>query len=85
MKFTLCTLVSLIAAVSAVAVYPSDETLAARSTEIFTIEKRQNAGRPVPNGACCAEARSLKQDVCTVNGRRGRCVPAAVNNCKYLN
>ncbi|RPA76354.1 hypothetical protein BJ508DRAFT_213733 [Ascobolus immersus RN42] len=83
MKFTstLITLLSAITAVSAVAVYPSDSTLEARSPAIFELEKRQNAGRPVPNGACCAEARSLKQDVCRVNGQNGRCVPDNVNGC----
>ncbi|TPX08819.1 uncharacterized protein E0L32_009759 [Thyridium curvatum] len=40
-----------------------------------------NNGRPVPTGACCVEATSLKQDVCNVNGQQGRCVPAGVNNC----
>ena len=40
-----------------------------------------NANRPVPNGACCVANTSLKQDICNVNGQRGRCVPAAVNNC----
>ncbi|KAJ4985475.1 hypothetical protein SVAN01_09040 [Stagonosporopsis vannaccii] len=41
----------------------------------------QNAGRPVPNGACCVANTSLKQDVCNVNGQSGRCVPSAANNC----
>lgn len=43
----------------------------------------QNAGRPVPNGGCCAPNASLKQDVCNVNGQTGRCVPDSVNNCEY--
>ena len=42
----------------------------------------QNAGRPVPNGACCVAATSLKQDVCTINGAQGRCVPSGSANCK---
>ncbi|KAK7185047.1 hypothetical protein DPSP01_002872 [Paraphaeosphaeria sporulosa] len=41
----------------------------------------QNAGRPVPNGACCVANTSLKQDVCNVNGQTGRCVPDNINNC----
>ncbi|PHH50980.1 hypothetical protein CFIMG_004435RAa [Ceratocystis fimbriata CBS 114723] len=49
------------------------------------IEARQsqgvNANRPVPTGACCVANTSLKQDVCSVNGQSGRCVPASVNNC----
>lgn len=44
----------------------------------------QNAGRPVPNGACCVANTSLKQDVCNVNGQSGRCVPSGANNCKCL-
>lgn len=53
----------------------------------MAIEERQtgvNANRPVPSGACCVAATSLKQDVCNVNGQTGRCVPANVNNCKLL-
>jgi hypothetical protein len=42
-----------------------------------------NANRPVPEGACCVANTSLKQDVCTVNGQSGRCVPDSVNNCKF--
>ncbi|KAF2729991.1 hypothetical protein EJ04DRAFT_474616 [Polyplosphaeria fusca] len=41
----------------------------------------QNAGRPVPDGACCVANTSLKQDVCNVNGSTGRCVPSAANGC----
>ncbi|CAI9628455.1 hypothetical protein GT037_002123 [Alternaria burnsii] len=40
-----------------------------------------NANRPVPEGACCVANTSLKQDVCTVNGVSGRCVPDSINNC----
>ncbi|KAI4635915.1 hypothetical protein J4E83_000869 [Alternaria metachromatica] len=40
-----------------------------------------NDNRPVPEGACCVANTSLKQDVCTVNGQSGRCVPDSVNNC----
>jgi hypothetical protein len=49
----------------------------------FAAPQPQNAGRPVPNGACCAANASLKQDVCNVNGQTGRCVPDNINNCKY--
>jgi hypothetical protein len=41
-----------------------------------------NANRPVPQGSCCIAATSLKQDVCTVNGQSGRCVPDSINNCE---
>ncbi|KAF2641002.1 hypothetical protein P280DRAFT_489505 [Massarina eburnea CBS 473.64] len=41
----------------------------------------QNAGRPVPSGACCTANTSLKQDVCTLNGASGRCVPSGSANC----
>ncbi|KAF1961938.1 hypothetical protein CC80DRAFT_488320 [Byssothecium circinans] len=41
----------------------------------------QNAGRPVPDGACCVANTSLKQDVCTLNGASGRCVPSGSANC----
>jgi hypothetical protein len=42
-----------------------------------------NANRPIPQGACCIAATSLKQDVCNVNGQSGRCVPDGINNCKF--
>lgn len=46
------------------------------------IDARQNQGRPVPSGACCAPNASLKQDSCTAtNGQAGKCVPGG-NNCK---
>jgi hypothetical protein len=48
----------------------------------FAAPSPQNAGRPVPNGACCAPNASLKQDVCNVNGSTGRCVPSGANGCK---
>ncbi|KNG46087.1 hypothetical protein DDE82_004969 [Stemphylium lycopersici] len=40
-----------------------------------------NDNRPVPEGTCCVANTSLKQDVCTVNGVSGRCVPDNINNC----
>jgi hypothetical protein len=51
----------------------------------FATPTPQNAGRPVPNGACCTPNTSLKQDVCNVNGQSGRCVPSGANGCKYPN
>lgn len=50
-----------------------------------SLEARQNAGRPVPSGACCTPNTSLKQDVCNVSGSTGRCVPgdAKGTNCKF--
>ncbi|KFA68748.1 hypothetical protein S40285_09148 [Stachybotrys chlorohalonatus IBT 40285] len=45
------------------------------------IESRQNDNRPVPQGGCCVANTSLKQDVCSVNGQSGRCVPDSINNC----
>ncbi|KAF2199789.1 hypothetical protein GQ43DRAFT_482139 [Delitschia confertaspora ATCC 74209] len=47
----------------------------------YALPQGVNANRPVPNGACCVPATSLKQDVCNVNGQSGRCVPAGVNGC----
>lgn len=52
------------------------------TSNVNNLVARQNAGRPVPNGLCCAENRSLKQDVCNVRGQRGRCVPDFINGCK---
>ncbi|KAF3052068.1 hypothetical protein E8E11_007589 [Didymella keratinophila] len=51
------------------------------ATMIMAAPSPQNAGRPVPNGACCVANTSLKQDVCNVNGQSGRCVPSGTNNC----
>ncbi|KAK3402386.1 hypothetical protein B0T20DRAFT_346193 [Sordaria brevicollis] len=78
MKFTtlLLPLLSLTIGTTTAAVLESDPSVLRR--DIFA---RQNANRPVPNGACCVANTSLKQDVCRVNGRQGRCVPAAVNGC----
>jgi hypothetical protein len=42
----------------------------------------QNGNRPVANGACCIANTSQKEDVCTVNGQAGKCVPSGVNGCK---
>lgn len=42
-----------------------------------------NAGRPVPNGACCVANTSLRQDVCKdASGASGRCVPSGSANCE---
>jgi hypothetical protein len=71
MKFALSTIIAFVAVVSAAVI-----------DEPAIVQKRQNNGRPVPNGACCVANTSLKQDVCNVNGQTGRCVPASVNNCK---
>jgi hypothetical protein len=54
------------------------------ATLALAAPRPQNANRPVPNGACCVAATSLKQDVCFVNGQSGRCVPSAANGCKFL-
>jgi hypothetical protein len=40
-----------------------------------------NANRPIPTGACCVSNTSLKQDVCNINGKVGRCVPANTAGC----
>ncbi|KAI1339415.1 hypothetical protein F5Y15DRAFT_72526 [Xylariaceae sp. FL0016] len=53
----------------------------AATSSAATIQQRQNGNRPVANGACCVPATSLKQDVCTVNGAQGKCVPAGSANC----
>jgi len=74
MQFTFTAILSLVALTSAAAVQSSSSPLLSR----------QNANRPVPSGACCIAATSLKQDVCNVNGQTGRCVPAGVNNCTYF-
>jgi len=50
-------------------------------TSASVIAERQNAGRPVPSGACCVASTSLKQDTCTsTSGATGRCVPGG-NDC----
>jgi hypothetical protein len=69
MQFSIPTLITLLAA--------------ATSINAAALQNRQNANRPVPNGACCVANTSLKQDVCNVNGQAGRCVPAGVNGCKF--
>ncbi|KAF2030393.1 hypothetical protein EK21DRAFT_65632 [Setomelanomma holmii] len=51
------------------------------ATLAYAAPQPQNAGRPVPNGACCTPNTSLKQDVCNVNGSTGRCVPSGANGC----
>ncbi len=80
MKFTIATLLALVAMVSAVAIEEPGMT-AVRHSVLLMERQGVNANRPVPNGACCVANTSLKQDVCNVNGQAGRCVPAGVNNC----
>ncbi|CAJ2510388.1 Uu.00g050910.m01.CDS01 [Anthostomella pinea] len=53
----------------------------AATTSAAAIESRQNDNRPVADGACCVADSSLKEDVCTVNGAAGKCVPAGSANC----
>ncbi|RKU46705.1 hypothetical protein DL546_008988 [Coniochaeta pulveracea] len=56
-------------------------TAAAPAQDAPSLEARQNAGRPVPNGQCCVANTNLKQDSCKAsNGQTGRCVPGG-NNC----
>ena len=79
MKFSIPTaLLALISCASAIAL---DSTPVRRE-----LLERQgaNANRPVPTGACCVAATSLKEDVCFNNGQSGRCIPASVNNCKIF-
>ena len=53
--------------------------------EVLLLERQgANANRPIPIGACCVAATSLKEDVCFNNGQSGHCVPASVNNCKTV-
>jgi hypothetical protein len=84
MKFSVSTvLFALMAVVNAVAI--EEPGMSAIRREVLLLERQGvNANRPVPTGACCVAATSLKQDVCNVNGQSGRCVPAAVNNCEFL-
>ncbi|EJT76485.1 hypothetical protein GGTG_06404 [Gaeumannomyces tritici R3-111a-1] len=80
MKFTLASVLALVAVVSAATVETPEQGVERR--EVRLMERQgANANRPVPNGACCVANTSLKQDVCRVNGQNGRCVPAGVNNC----
>ncbi|KAK3947065.1 hypothetical protein QBC32DRAFT_248407 [Pseudoneurospora amorphoporcata] len=77
MKFTILPSLFVAAALSVnAAVVESDTSVLRR--DIFA---RQNANRPVPNGACCVANTSLKQDICRVNGQQGKCVPANTANC----
>lgn len=78
MKFTLLTTLFVTALSVNAAVVESDTSVLRR--DIFA---RQNANRPVPNGACCVANTSLKQDICRVNGRQGKCVPANTAGCKF--
>ncbi|KLU85590.1 hypothetical protein MAPG_04613 [Magnaporthiopsis poae ATCC 64411] len=81
MKFTLASVLSLVAVASAVVVETPEQSVDRR--EVLLMERAgENGKRPVPNGACCVEKRSLKQDVCRVNGQNGRCITSSVNNCQ---
>lgn len=84
MKFSItASLFALLAVANAVAI--EEPGMAAVRRDVLLLERQGvNANRPVANGACCIAATSLKQDVCNVNGKTGRCVPANVNNCKFL-
>ncbi|KAL8377310.1 hypothetical protein RB595_008140 [Gaeumannomyces hyphopodioides] len=80
MKFTLASVLALVAVASAATVETPEQAVDRR--EVRLMERQgANDNRPVPNGACCVANTSLKQDVCRVNGQSGRCVPAGVNNC----
>ncbi|OHE96763.1 hypothetical protein CORC01_07909 [Colletotrichum orchidophilum] len=83
MKFTLQTvLFALTMAIGASAAAVEDPSSAAARRNVLLMERQgANANRPVPNGACCVANTSLKQDVCNVNGKTGRCVPDNINNC----
>ncbi|KAK3380802.1 hypothetical protein B0H63DRAFT_523543 [Podospora didyma] len=81
MKLSAATvLLSIVSLAHAVAI--EEPSMAPIRREVLLLE-RQNAnnGRPVANGACCIAATSKKQDVCTVNGAQGKCVPANTANC----
>ncbi|KAK0710224.1 hypothetical protein B0T26DRAFT_861501 [Lasiosphaeria miniovina] len=81
MKFSIAAvLVSLLAAGNALVIEDPHMTPVRR--DVLLLE-RQNAnnGRPVSNGACCIANTSKKQDVCTVNGQQGKCVPANTAGC----
>ncbi|KAH7374744.1 hypothetical protein B0T11DRAFT_344506 [Plectosphaerella cucumerina] len=78
MKFSLATIVALVASVSAGVVNVDNLGGARRDTALLG---RQNQNRPVPSGTCCVANTSLKQDACTSqSGAAGRCVPGG-NNC----
>jgi hypothetical protein len=82
MQFSVSTILfALMATAGAIAIEDPDMTPVRRS--VLLLERQgANAGRPVPTGPCCVANTSLKEDVCSVNGQAGRCVPASVNNCK---
>jgi hypothetical protein len=81
MKFSVLTaLFTLVALASAIAIEEPGASLVRR--EVLLERQGANANRPVPTGACCVAATSLKEDVCFNNGQSGRCVPDSVNNCK---
>jgi hypothetical protein len=83
MKLSIATtLLSILSLASALAV--EDPAMTPVRREVLLLERQGvNNGRPVTNGACCIAGTSKKEDVCTVNGQQGKCVPANTANCKY--
>ncbi|KAB5543144.1 hypothetical protein GE09DRAFT_239515 [Coniochaeta sp. 2T2.1] len=82
MKLSFATsLLCLISLASAIAVDLDPTTASARRDVLLLERQNANNGRPVPDGACCVAATSKKQDICTVNGQRGKCVPANTAGC----
>lgn len=76
-------ILTLIAFASAVAV-ETPEMSAVRRDVLLLERAGTNDGRPVANGACCIANTSKKEDVCTVNGQQGKCVPADTANCEFI-
>jgi len=79
MKFSVLTTFTLVALASAIAIEEYGTPVVRR--EVLLERQGANENRPVPTGACCVAATSLKEDVCFNNGQSGRCVPDSVNNC----
>ncbi|KAH8793489.1 hypothetical protein BGZ57DRAFT_463295 [Hyaloscypha finlandica] len=75
----LTALFTLVALASAIAIEEHGTPVVRR--EVLLERQGANENRPVPTGACCVAATSLKEDVCFNNGQSGRCVPDSVNNC----
>jgi hypothetical protein len=83
MKFAIpATLFTLVALAPTIAIEEPVASVVRR--EVLLERQGANANRPVPTGACCVAATSLKEDVCFNNGQSGRCVPASVNNCELV-
>ncbi|KKA31087.1 hypothetical protein TD95_001786 [Thielaviopsis punctulata] len=81
MYFSVSTVFATLLALSSAASLEVPGTSPDRRNAMALEARGVNANRPVPTGACCVPATSLKEDVCSVNGQSGRCVPADVNNC----